>query len=330
MFPIYRIRAQPAPVRYLFTFPLMAMREPHKPSLLYSMTHTPLVAPAPMVLHLHDLSFVHMPRLYSRRTRLRLTLSAPIHARLARAVLVPSEFTRQAIINTYRVAASKVFVVPNAIVRRGPLPRQTDDEHRAFLSRYGVRGPFFVYVGNLHPRKNLGRLIEAFARVQRADSTLSAHQLVIIGTEHRFYPGLASDGVAQALRQLTPGTVVFTGQLGDDERDRLVATAVALAYPSLYEGFGLPPLEAMALGTPVLASTTTSMPEVLGDAALLVNPRDVDAIAHGLIRLAADGGLRSELRTRGRLRAGHFSTQHTGCCALRALRSALGDATAAR
>jgi glycosyltransferase involved in cell wall biosynthesis len=326
VFPIYRIRLRPAPLRYLVTFPLMAMREPRCPSLLYSMTHTPLLSPAPMVLHLHDLSFVHEPRLYSQRTRLRLALSAPIHARLARAVFVPSDFTRQAVISTYGVARSKVFVVPNAIERQAPLAEQTDDEHRALLRRHGIDGQFFVYVGNLHPRKNLGRLIEAFARARRADTALGVHQLVIIGTEHRFYPRLASDGVAHALHQLSPGSVVFTGKLDDEERDCLVSAAVALAYPSLYEGFGIPPLEAMALGTPVLASTAASMPEVLGDAALLVDPRDVDAIARGLVRLATDAGLRSQMRTRGRFRAAHFSVRNTGIRALDAFRSALACA----
>jgi glycosyltransferase involved in cell wall biosynthesis len=322
MFPIYEMPAGPAPLRYLLTFPLMTLREPQRPSLLYSMTHTPLLAPAPMVLHLHDLSFVHQPRLYSLRTRLRLALSAPIHARLARAVFVPSQFSRQAVIRTYGIAPAKVYVVPNAIERRPPPAAQTEAERAARLSPYGIRGPFFVYVGNLHPRKNLGRLIEAFGRARRAESTLAAHQLVIIGTEHKFYPRLSSAGVALALDQLPRDSVVFTGQLDDDERDHLVAGAIALAYPSLYEGFGLPPLEAMALGTPVLASSTTSMPEVLGDAAVLVDPRDVDAIAQGLVRLATDPALRVQLRARGTARAAYFSVRHTGNSALDAFRSA--------
>jgi glycosyltransferase involved in cell wall biosynthesis len=322
LFPVYEMPAVPAPLRYLLAFPLMTMREPERPSLLYSMTHTPLLAPAPMVLHLHDLSFVHEPRLYALRTRLRLALSAPIHVRRARAVFVPSQFSRQAVIATYRVSESKVFVVPNAIEKRSALSEQTDDERRAQLESYGIRGPFFVYVGNLHPRKNLGRLIEAFARAQRTDTALDGHQLVIIGTEHRFYPRLSSDGVAQALGQLAPERVVFTGKIDDHERDRLVAAAVALVYPSLYEGFGLPPLEAMALGTPVLASNTTAMPEVLADAALFVDPRDVDAITRGLVRLASDTALRAQLRKRGRARATHFSVRHSGNCALDAFRAA--------
>jgi glycosyltransferase involved in cell wall biosynthesis len=327
VFPIRTMPRVPAVGRYLVAFPLVAGRESPPPSLLYSVTHSPLVASAPMVLHLHDLSFVQQPTLYTLRTRLRLALSMPIHVRGARAIFTASEFSRQSIIEHYRIPSAKVFVVPNAIEPRAPVRKRADADQRAWLESFGIRGPFFVYVGNLHPRKNLHRLIEAFVRSRRTAREVAGHQLLIVGTEHAFYPRLSSEGIASAIAQLPERAVVFTGKVTDEERDQLVSAATALTYPSLYEGFGLPPLEAMALGTPVLASTTTSMPEVLGDAALLVDPRDVDAIARGLVRLVGDAGLRSELQTRGAARAALFSPRRTGLRALEAFRCVLATAS---
>ncbi len=305
----------PAVARYLIALPLLTAFDPEPSTLLYSVTHTPLLAAVPMVLHLHDLSFVHQPELYTRRTRWRLSLLAPIHAHRARAIFVPSEFSRQSVIDLFGIPASRVFVVPNAIESGSPVAPLGVEQQRMWLERWGIHSSFFVYVGNLHPRKNLRRLIEAFGRVRRETAELAEYQLVIIGAEHRFYPRVFSDGVAVALRDLPPDAVVFVGRVSDDDRDRLIATAVALAYPSLYEGFGLPPLEAMNLGTPVVASATSSMPEVLGDAALLVDPRDVNAIASALARLALDVGLRAELRVRGKARASQFSPRRTGASA---------------
>ncbi len=166
----------------------------------------------------------------------------------------------------------------------------------------GVDPPYLLYLGNLHPRKNVPRLIDAFARAQRAAAGIDNFKLVIAGG--RWWGGGEEQ---RAARQARPGSVVFLGRVPDAVRDALLQRATALLYPSLWEGFGLPPVEAMAVGTPVLASNTSAFPEVLSDAALLVDPFDTDAIARGIVELATSQALRATLIERGRRRAATFT-----------------------
>jgi glycosyltransferase involved in cell wall biosynthesis len=310
-FPTHTIPWGIAPVRYTLTLPRLLLQAGRRADLLYSQTHAPPVAPAPVVLQLTDLSFRHHPDLYPWRTRLRLNLLVPFQARNARAVMVISEFSRQDLLHSYGLPPENVFVVPCAVEPPREPPRLNSAEQTRWLGQYGISGPFFLYVGNLHPRKNVVRLIDAFVRARRASAELGAYQLVIVGG--RWWRGGAEE---LAAARAPAGSVVLVGRVEDQERDRFLRTAVALAYPSLFEGFGLPPVEAMAVGTPVLASNTSALPEVLGDAALLVDPLDVDAIARGLTRLATDPVLRAELRARGLKRATRYSLRETGQLAL--------------
>jgi glycosyltransferase involved in cell wall biosynthesis len=168
----------------------------------------------------------------------------------------------------------------------------------AVKARYNISGAYLLYVGTLQPRKNLVRLVEAFAQIQNPNL-----QLVLAGQKGWLYADLFARVEALGLS----GHVVFTGYVADDDRAALLSGATALLYPSLYEGFGMPVLEAMACGTPVLTSDVSSLPEVAGDAALLVNPLDTNAIAAGMARLVADAGLRRSLVERGSLQIRQFS-----------------------
>jgi glycosyltransferase involved in cell wall biosynthesis len=249
----------------------------------------------------------------------------PIHVRQARVIVTVSEYSRREIIAAYGVRPDAVFVVPNAVQLDGrclhdasmDVAKPTAEEAN-WLHERGIHGPFFLYVGNLHPRKNVARLIQAFSRASRATPALADYQLVIAGG--RWWGAGPEE---RAASEAPAGSVVFLGRVSDDERDRLLAGAVALAYPSLYEGFGLPPVEAMAAGTPVLASNLTALPEILGGAALLVDPLDVDAIAAGLVSLATDSGLRRELRMKGLHRAARYTPRSTAERAREAFRWAL-------
>lgn len=313
----------PKPVRYAFTLPRLAMQEDPRPDLLYSQTHAPLLSPVPLAVQLTDMSYWHHPEFYPLATRLRLNLLLPIHAWQARVVLAPTEFSRQDFIRTYRLPPERVIVVPISL--EPPTPHADAPEGQAaWLARYGITGPFVLYVGNMHPRKNIPRLIEAFTRARQASPALADYQLVLAGASW-WHDGSAE----RAAQQAPPGAVVLTGRVTNEERDRLLRAAQVVAYPSIFEGFGLPPLEAMAAGTPVLASNVSSIPEVLGDAALLVDPLSVDALAHGLIRLAGDAGLRAQLRARGFVRAAVFTEQLVGERALAAFRWAV-DSKATR
>jgi glycosyltransferase involved in cell wall biosynthesis len=256
---------------------------------------------------------VHHPEHYPRGARLRLTMLAPRQARRARAVITLSEFCRRNMIEHYDLDEARVHVVPCEVER----PRALSDEERSraqlWLKREGVDRPFVLYLGNRHPRKNLTRLIRAFAR-----AGLDGLQLVLAGA-----PWWNGSGEEEVARAAPEGSVVLVGRVDDVQRAFLLESAHALAYPSLFEGFGLPPLEAMAAGTPVVASNAAAIPEVCGTAAVLVDPTSVDAIAEGLVHVSTDDDERHRLREAGRARAALFDVERTGRAARAAFAFAL-------
>ena len=306
-FALRRMARLPSPIRYALDLPWRVARERPLPDLLLTTNHAPLVSVVPRVLLVHDLSFRHHPELYRASTRARLRWLVPLHVRQARAVVTVSEFSRRDLIDAYGLEPRRVHVIPNAVRARAasaaPLPA-------------GVGARFFLYVGNLHPRKNVARLIAAFDRARRRSAVVAGHQLVIAGAA-----GWDTADVARAAAAL-PGLVLLLGRVSDDVRDTLVARATALAYVSLFEGFGLPPLEAMAAGTPVVASRTAAIPDVVGDAGILVEPTDVEDIANALVRVAEDGALRQVLVARGRERASSYDIRRTGDAAIAAFETA--------
>jgi glycosyltransferase involved in cell wall biosynthesis len=294
----------PRLLRYAVVLP-WALAQAPPPDLLHCAVHAPLPSPFPLVYQLHDASFRRHPEYFPNTTRWRLNLLVPLHLRSARQVTTISEFSRRDVAAALGVRPERIRVVPGAVTVVAPRP----DVANATLARLRLDRPYVLYLGNLHPRKNVARLIDAFTRARGMTPGLKRHQLVIAGA--RWWGGGEE---AEATRRAPAGAVRWLG---------LLATAQALAYPSLFEGFGLPPLEAMAVGTPVLASNVTAMPEVLDDAALLVDPLDVDAMADGLTRLLADGALVAELRRRGLERALRFSPRSCGEAALDAFRAAM-------
>jgi glycosyltransferase involved in cell wall biosynthesis len=175
------------------------------------------------------------------------------------------------------------------------------------LERYGIEAPFFLYVGSAYPYKNLARLIEAFSQVE-------GYRLVLAGDFEDF---------GAALKEHAPERVVFTGPVSESELAGLYAGAFAYAFVSLSEGFGLPGLEAMAAGVPVVAARAASLPEVYGDAAHYCDPHDVGSIAAALSEVVADEGLRSRLVERGRQRVAEFSWTGTAEQTLAVYREAL-------
>lgn len=220
--------------------------------------------------------------------------------RSADAILTVSQASRDDLVRYYGLPSAKVHVTPNGFV---PQRVATADAVDAALDRLGVKRPYFLYVGALHPRKNLPRVLEAFARVR--DGAPEA-RLVVVGPP--------SWGASDVLRQVLARTgdgVTFTGFVSDADLQALYQGASALVFPSLYEGFGLPALEAMGHGTPVITSNVSSLPEVVGDAALVIDPLSVDAIAEAMRRVLTDGELRVDLGRRGRERSRAFSWSAT-------------------
>ena len=252
----------------------------------------PPVRGRPLVATVHDLAFRHHPDAYPAAGRRYHDRSARIVAGEAARILVPSEATARDLAELYAVDRGRVAIVPLGVEP----PARPDHRGAArLLHDLGVRGPFLLAVGTLEPRKNLPRLLAAFDEV--ADE-LPDHWLVVVGPV----------GWGPRLRP-TWGSVrvKLAGPVADATLHALYQRADGLAYPSLYEGFGLPVLEAMAQGTPVLTSDRSSLPEVAGDAALLVDPTDRGAVAKGLVRLIADGALRQRLKAAGPRRAAGFT-----------------------
>ena len=310
-FTASRMPPRPGPWHFVQTLPAQLRRA--RPDLLVTVTHAPIGGPIPVALTIGDLSFEHRPRDYPPVTALRLRTLVRRHARSAAVVLVPSEYTRADVVASYGVAPEAVRVVPNRVAAPPRLDAGETAEADSWLASRGVRAPFLLYLGNLHPRKNVPLLIRSFLRAQRANPDLRGHRLVIAG--RRWFRGDAEQEAAAGSDQ-----VVFLGRVSDAVRSRLLGSAEAVAYVSLFEGFGLPPLEAMAHGTPVLTSHVTSLPEVCGDAALLVDPLDGEAVTAGLTRILTDGALREQLRAAGPRRAAGFDIDRVGAAAVDALR----------
>lgn len=227
--------------------------------------------------------------------------------RLHRAfrVLTVSQASRRDLQQIFGLPAAKIEVVYNALDARLAAPLSAEESERT-LSRYSVQGPYLLYAGNVKPHKNLSRLIEAFALVKdelRSHPRYAGLNLILIGDELSKHSQLRR----AVVKSRTQHDVRFLGFVPPPVLGVFYARAAAFVFPSLYEGFGLPPLEAMALGTPVVTSNVSALPEVLGDAAQFVNPENVFDISRGVRQVLLDDELRARLVERGRRQVTKFS-----------------------
>ena len=228
-----------------------------------------------------------------------------IAAHRSNRILTVSEASKADILRRFRVPADKVTVVYNAIDERlREVP--PEEEFERVRIRYQLRDPFALYVGNIKPHKNLERLIDAFDRLRRQEG-FEALKLVIIGDEISKYQGLRRAVHEHKLHK----HVRFFGFVPLQTLSVLYRLASVFVFPSLYEGFGLPPLEAMASGTPVVTSNVSSLPEVVGDAAMLVDPYDPDSIAEGMKKVLTDESVRACLRQRGLEKVREYSWEQS-------------------
>lgn len=218
------------------------------------------------------------------------------------AILTVSQTSADDLARYYHLPASKIYVTPNGV----HCPQKLSEGWVAsILRRLALQPPYFLYVGALHPRKNIGRTIEAFeiARKMHPQVKLGIVGPPSWGGHHVLREVLRSAGADQG--------VVFTGFLSDEDLQALYQGAHALVFPSLYEGFGLPALEAMSHGTPVITSNVSALPEVVGDAGLFVDPTSVEAISRAMLRLLEDEAFREELAQKGRLRSLEYTWEAT-------------------
>ena len=276
-----------------------------------------------VVLVVHDLAFEVMPEAgpgFGERWRRRFDG----WLRRSAAVIVPSSSGRADLLERHRLDESRVHVIPHGA---DAFEATAPDEVERVRARFGIGGPFALFVGGIEPRKNLAALVEAFARAPDAETWL------VIAGGRTYWAPQGADALRAQVAALPEGVgrrVVLTGYISDDEKRALLAGATVLAYPSRYEGFGFPVLEGFAAGVPVLTSSVASLPEVAGDAALLVDPNDPNAIGDGLGRLFADPTLRERLVAAGRERLASFSWERAAGATAEVLRGAAGRSGGAR
>ena len=253
------------------------------------------------VVTIHDCIHLRFPQYLPSRVGYayaRASLWAATHK--AQRILTVSEASKRDILRYFRIPEQKIDVIPNAIDERFNAPPSADEIERV-KERYQLNDPFVLYAGNIKPHKNLERLIEAFHMFRRPG--LEHVKLLIIGDEISKYATLR-----RAVHRLKLHKHVrFFGFVPHETLAVLYRLAAVFVFPSLYEGFGLPPLEAMASGAPVITSNVSSLPEVVGDAALLIDPYRPESIAEAIGRVLTDDALRLQLKERGLIRARHFS-----------------------
>ncbi len=268
----------------------------------------PVAVSCPYVVTMYDMTLYIMPR-YHRFKKLLLDRTLiPLVARRAGAIVTISESAKADIVRHLRVPAKKVKVVPGA-VSPAFAPVTDPEKLEAVRTRYGLCGPFILYVGTIEPRKNLVRLMQAFDQLKKRGLP---HKLAIVGQ-----PGWQCAPIFAEVERLgLKRDIVFTGYVPFEDIPALYSAAESMAFPSLYEGFGLPVVESMACGTPVVTSNSSSLSEVADEAALLVDPLSVDQIADALHRLHKDEPLREELSRLGRERAAQFTWEASARAAL--------------
>jgi glycosyltransferase involved in cell wall biosynthesis len=278
----------------------------------------PALAACPSVVTVHDLSFMRYPQAFPPVQRAYLQSQVRRSTRAARQVIAVSQATKQDVVELFGVAPERIDVVHNGVdASFCPAPA---GQVEAFRRRQGLPERYILHVGTLEPRKNLVRLVQAFAQVRANDPGQPPAKLVLAGGKGWDYGAIFAEVDRLGLAQ----DVIFPGYVADEELAWWYRAAAVFAYPSLMEGFGLPVLEAMACGAPTVTSNLSSLPEVAGDAALLVDPTSVDALADALLRLMADAGLANDLRARGQAQAARFPWSRTAQQTAAVYRRALG------
>lgn len=264
----------------------------------------PFFSPCPVVVTLHDLIPIKHPETERFAARVYWRLQIPIAARRSDFIITDSEHARNEIMADFRIPSEKITAI---MLGFNPAMLEPRDEARGreVRGKYGLPADYILYVGTIQPRKNLDTLIEAFSRLKKERRI--ANRLVITGRKGWLY-----DSLFARLKELALGDeVIFTGFVPDEELPYVYDGAKAFVYLSFFEGFGLPPLEAMACGVPVITSNTTSLPEVVGDAGIALPPNDVEGVAAALARVLTDPETAAAMKEKGLRRARTFSWEST-------------------
>jgi glycosyltransferase involved in cell wall biosynthesis len=260
------------------------------------------------VLTVHDLIPLLFPQSVKKRHEYYFRLAIRRLLKLADAIIVDSAYTRDRIAERFNMFADKVSVVYPGVDTLRFRPLADKSITHGIRARYGIGdNPYLLYVGNIEPRKNLSVVISAYAEMLKSRELKSKPRLVIAGADS----GLCNDVFALPASLGLSRSVSFIGPVSDEELPLLYAGASVFLFPSLHEGFGLPVLEAMACGTPVVTSNVTSLPEIAGDAAVVIDPANTRELSDAMMRVLTHESLAEELREKGLDRASRFTWEET-------------------
>lgn len=280
--------------------------------ILHVQYTSPPLAPCPVINTIHDLSFEHLPKTFKRRSWRQMRLTIRRSAQTAAHIITDSDFSRDDILRTYKLSPDRVTATPLAASTKFK-PVEDFDEIARVHQRYGIAGDYILTVGSIQPRKNLPRLIRAFAALCREGNIRPLPKLVIVGKRGWLY----EETLDTAENSEVKDRILFTDYVPENDLPALYSGATCFVYPSYFEGFGIPPLEAMRCGTPTITGNRTCFPEIIGDGGLMVDPFDERAILEAILKIFSDSTLRMELRERGIRRANLFDWKETARQTLR-------------
>ncbi|HEX7530228.1 MAG TPA: glycosyltransferase family 1 protein [Pyrinomonadaceae bacterium] len=305
--PNFKVK-QTLPHTPLVRIPLTLSRELRRNpvDVLHVQYTAPPFAPCPVVTTIHDLAFEHLPETFNRRSWMQLRLTVRRTARRAAQIITVSEYSRSDISRTYGIPPDRITVTPEA-ASPNLLPVTNETELRRIRESYGIQQNYILSLCSIQPRKNLVRLIEAYSCLRGVRPKVKLPQLVLAGKR-----GWLDSETFRAAEQNALGKdILFTGYVPERDLAGLYSGAACFVYPSYFEGFGLPVVEAMQCGVPVIAGNRTSLPEVVGEAGLLFDPFDTQALINALTQVIEDAEFRGVLRAKGLERAKQFSWRTT-------------------
>jgi glycosyltransferase involved in cell wall biosynthesis len=289
----------------------------HPVDLLHVQYTAPPFAPCPVVTTIHDLAFEHLPETFNRRSWMQLRLTVRRTARRAAHIITVSDYSRGDISRTYGIDPDRITVTPEAAPPHfAPITNET--ELRRIRESYGIQRDYILSLCSIQPRKNLVRLIEAYSCLRGVSPEGKLPQLVLAGKRG----WLDNETFRAAERNALGRDILFTGYVPEQDLVGLYSGAICFVYPSYFEGFGLPVVEAMQCGVPVIAGNRTSLPEIVGEAGLLFDPFDTKALVKALTRVMDDSAYRAVLRTKGLARAKDFNWKTTARLTLNAYQRA--------
>ena len=266
------------------------------------------------IVIVHDMAYKAYPQTVNKKTRRWLELTLEKSCKRADIIITVSQFSKKEIIKYLKISGEKIIVMPNGVDLNLYHSNYSLIDIEECKNRYKIQGDYFLYLGTLEPRKNLERLLQAYKLLVDNKKKEYIPKLVLAGGKGWYY-----EGIFEAVEKLNLNdNVIFTGYVSDQEAPLLMNGARAFVFPSLYEGFGMPPLEAMACGVPVVVSNTSSLPEVVGEAGIFVDPLDIKSISNGLLKSLE---IRNDLKEKGKERSKFYTWEKS----IKILYKSIGD-----